>query len=55
MILDKMATILFKTEHRWKTDQRATIGIPNALGIPSPTKFKWSKKVQLPNGPLVKL
>ena len=43
MVLDKMAAILFKTEHCWKTDchwkteQRATIGIPNASGIPAPT------------------
>ena len=34
----KMAAILFKTEHHWKTEQGATtIGILNAFGIPAPT------------------
>ena len=45
MVLDKMAAILFimerhrKTEHHWKTGQRATIGILNAFGCPAPTAF----------------
>ena len=33
MVLGKMAAILFKTEHHWKTEQKDTIGIPNAFGI----------------------
>ena len=37
MLLDNMATILFKMEPYWKTEQRATIGILNALDIPAPT------------------
>ena len=37
MVLEKMATVLFKTEHLWKTEQRATSGIPNTFGIPTPT------------------
>ena len=43
MVLYKMATILSKAKHHWetkrhwKTKQRATIGIPNAFGIPAPT------------------
>ena len=51
MVLNKMATILFKTEHQWKTechwktDQRVTIGIQNTLGILAPTvlekQFTW--------------
>ena len=41
MVLYKMATILFKTEchwknkHHWKTEQRATIGIPDMFRIPA--------------------
>ena len=33
----KMATILFKTECHWETEQRVTIEIENAFGIPAPT------------------
>ena len=42
MVLDKIATILFKTEHHrktlyhWKTEQSANIGIHNMFGIPAP-------------------
>ena len=36
MVLDKIAAILFKTEHHWKTKQRASIGIPNKFSIPAP-------------------
>ena len=41
--LDKMARILFKMEHHWKTEsllktkQRVTLGIPNVFGIPAHT------------------
>ena len=47
MVLDKMAVILFKTEHywktenHWKTEQKATIGIPKAFDIPAPTVIVW--------------
>ena len=43
MGLDKVAAILVKMEHHWKTElhwnieQMVTIGIPNMLGIPAPT------------------
>ena len=37
MVLSEMAAILFKTEHHWKTEQKAAIGIPNAFSIPGPT------------------
>ena len=42
LVLGKMVAILFrmvhhwKTECHWKTKKRATIGIPNASGIPAP-------------------
>ena len=35
-IQDNMVAIFFKTDYHWKTKQRATIGIPNMLGIPAP-------------------
>ena len=35
-VLGEMATIFFKTECHWKTEQRATVGIPNVLGITAP-------------------
>ena len=44
-VLDEMAAILSKTECHWKTnrhwqiEQRATIRIPDMLGIPAPTKL----------------
>ena len=43
MVLDKIATILFRMEHHWKTErhwktkQRCTIVIPNRFGIPAST------------------
>ena len=36
MVFDKMAASLFKTEHHWKTEQRTTIGVPNAFDNPAP-------------------
>ena len=36
---NKKAAILFKTEHHWKTEQRATIGILNVFGIPALTVY----------------
>ena len=39
MVFGKMAAIWLKTERNWKTEQKATIGIPNRLGIPAPTVF----------------
>ena len=50
---NKMAVILLKNEHHWKTEnhwktkrhwkteQKATIGIPNAFNIPAPTVIVW--------------
>ena len=55
MVLDKMAAILFntehcwKTKHHWKTERRATIGIPNPFGIPAPNvvvRILKSKDIQ---------
>ena len=40
MVWNKMAAILYKTEHHWETEQMATIGILNAFGIPASTVFK---------------
>ena len=43
MVLDKIATILFRMEHHWKTErhwktkQRCTIVIPNRFSIPAST------------------
>ena len=41
MGLGKMAPILFKTEHHWKTEQKAIIWIPNAFGIPASTVVQF--------------
>ena len=52
MVFHKMNAILFKAEHHWKTEcrgktkQKATIGIPNAFGIPAPTVLPVSTKIQ---------
>ena len=41
MVSDKMATILFKTEHHWKTKQKATIGNYDEFGILAPTVYAF--------------
>ena len=54
MVLDMMAAILFKTElywkseHHWKTQQRATIWIPIMFGMPAPNlHYKLVQKASL--------
>ena len=46
MVLDKMATILFKMKFHWKTKQMATIGMSNMFGILAPTVF-WHLVIKL--------